>query len=67
MRNLLNRCRQALGWSGKNMGKHLRGAMDYEEALAAEHQREEVKQQDFEFIYPGYFQDPIALRLTYPE
>lgn len=49
------------------MGKHLRGAMDYEEALAAEHQREEVKQQDFEFIYPGYFQDPIALRLTYPE
>jgi hypothetical protein len=39
----MTRCRQTLGWSGK---KHLRGAKDYEEALAAQHQREEAERQD---------------------
>ena len=62
VRSLLTRCRQALGWSGKNMWRHLREARDYEEALAVERQREEAERRDPQFVYPGYFQDPIALR-----
>lgn len=50
VRNLLNRCRQTLGWSGKNMEKHLQEVNDYEKTLAVEHQREEVEQQDHEFL-----------------
>jgi hypothetical protein len=57
---LLTRCRQTLGWNGKNIEKHLREAKNYEEVLAA--QRKEVEQQNPEFIYPIYFQDAIALR-----
>jgi hypothetical protein len=60
--NLMTRCRQALGWSGKNMERHLREAKDYEKSLAAQHQREEAERQDPLFVYPSYFQDPIALR-----
>lgn len=61
VRNLLARCRQTLGWSSKNMEKHLREAMYYEETLATQHQREEAERQVPQFIYPGYIQHPIAL------
>lgn len=43
------------------MEKHLREAMYYEETLATQHQREEAERQVPQFIYPGYFQHPIAL------
>jgi hypothetical protein len=62
VRCLLTRCRQTLGWSGKNMLKHLREAKNYKEALVAQHQREEVERQNLECIYPIYFQNAIALR-----
>ena len=55
VRSLLTWCSQTLGWRGKNMETHLREVMDYEEALAVQHQREKAERQDPQFIYHGYF------------